>query len=264
MNKLGNSIKVIEVLSPDCSDIGGTLPPLTVGEQGKCAHCGKKITWRALCENERGEVFELGLTCAKADDSVHKLTLLSVEEKAQNRMMRAQVASAEFVAWASSKPHPKGWNNKTLLDDVQFWMTRKPAYTKATLVAFRRATGKNEDAPKVTKKDQDRLNYIQTALDKLESDIADHLALVAKQPELRAAKKETLLKLKTLFEAGDLTQDIYDRCTDDVYNALAPIVFEYDHNAARQCAIVAKALSHSGIEAPKYPSLAEVTARLGK
>lgn len=264
MSKLGNNIQCLGMAGGDMpADAWDDLPSLTMGEQGKCAHCGKKLVYNVICQNERGDVFVLGRDCAKADDSVHKLSLKSVEEKAADAQLRSLVKSPEFEAWAKAKPHPKGWANKTLLDDVQFWVTRKPAYVKETINAFKASRGQASDTEMSTK-DKERIAVIQSHIDALEKSITDYDAAKveykAKMQRFRVKYNSQEMKEKMVAdpEFKQHMDDHFEFMLDDEPKAPA-----YDFQVEKDCAKLKRVLNQRGIEAPTYPTYKEFKALFG-
>lgn len=257
MTKLGTTIKVLDVIDPDYQ--GRDLPALTIGTAGVCAHCGHKITWRVLCENERGDVFEMGRTCALAEDSVHKLSLRSKEELAEARSLRAVVASPEFVAWASKLPHPKGWANKTLLDDVRYWASKKPAYIKSVVATFR---GTVNGETVLSKKDAQRLETVHTTLTRLE-------AMYAAYEAACQSKAKSIAGIKQAITTGNLSADVIKLLGDGVMDTTVALTSKYEFDAAvvtsnevLAAEKLAAVLVRSGVQAPKVPSVHNVNATL--
>jgi len=253
---IGSTIKVLDILFPDCSDIGGQLPALTMGEQGVCAHCGHKISVRALCEDEHGNVFELGRTCARKNDSVHQLSLKSVEEKAEARRMRSLIANPGFIAWASALPHPKGWARKTLLDDVRYWASvGKWANVRPALAAFSGAT--DETPVQVSAKDQQRIDAVHALIAQAEAIKVAYTAAC----EVAAKRIRDLPETLKTLTAANVDASIIAYVVESAHKPVNH--FEFVHGYSDYgIGKIKGVLARSGIQTPKTLSTSELAYEL--
>lgn len=140
--------EVIEVLGPD------------EGARSVCAHCGHRITWVAIIEDEAtGEKFDVGMKCAARASDLDTEKIDKLARDAERRFLEAAKKDAEFHAWAEQQPHPKGWENRSLMNDLRYWNYKKqgPAKWRSAYLLFK---GGSEDAQRLvdaqTKRDNTR------------------------------------------------------------------------------------------------------------
>lgn len=253
MNKnIGSKIQVLDVIEPDGALTIGT-PKLTLGDWQRCCHCNQLIDWRVLCQDENGNVFVLGRTCAAAEGSVHKLTLKSKEEKAQTRALRSVIDTVEFQAWASTLPHPKGWARKTLLDDVNYWAARKPEYVREVMETFNRSRG--HAAPVQSKKNTERMAALQAMADAATACVAEFTAACEKQV---AANAGVRAQLRDAIAAGVTNEALLAIAELDSSNIETPTCPYSDREAVK----LAQAVARNGGVVPKIPTSYELYTQL--
>lgn len=126
IERLGEGpFQIIEVLEPDCSYFASEPRPWDAINLDRCACCGKKISWRVILEGPNG-FYCVGRTCARTATSLDTYRIEKLAKAAQNKAIQNKVWHEPFRTWLSAQPHPKGWRNKTRLDDVVYWaLTRK-------------------------------------------------------------------------------------------------------------------------------------------
>lgn len=112
-------LRITSVLEPDCATYAGDkLPELqpVPGDKhagtdkardpwGTCACCGARIGWRVLVEDDGGNAWALGRTCAARADGLATHELGRFEAVAQDRGRLARFVAKHREALAAT-PHP--------------------------------------------------------------------------------------------------------------------------------------------------------------
>ena len=165
-DKLGKGPwEVVDIIGPDdgsCGPRGYANPHRDFTRAGnvKCSHCGKKLTWQAVIEDQVTQAtFIVGTTCAHRADDIDTEKIETLARRAEIRFLAAAKADADFHKWAEGQPHPKGWENRNLLNDLRYWSNKKqgPAKWRSAYLLYK---GGAEDASKLvaaqTKRDNIR------------------------------------------------------------------------------------------------------------
>jgi hypothetical protein len=130
LDRLGKGPFVVDaVIGPD--DDGWALQGLTIEETEGCACCGsRRLVWRvAVTDQDSGRTYLVGRTCAKRAEDVDLARLEELSRAAErNRLRELRLGTSDtalrFRAWAMEQPHPKGWDGRSLLDDLNYWAGR--------------------------------------------------------------------------------------------------------------------------------------------
>jgi len=156
---------VVDIIGPDdgsCGPRGYATPHCDFTPAGnvKCSHCGKKLTWQAVIQDQVSELtFIVGITCANRAEDINTEKIETLARRAEVRFLAAAKADTDFHKWAEGQPHPKGWENRNLLNDLRFWSNKKqgPAKWRSAYLLYK---GGAEDASKLvaaqTKRDDIR------------------------------------------------------------------------------------------------------------
>jgi hypothetical protein len=143
--------RIIEVMDPEYSSLGGAPLPEAANprgykdHEGRCACCGSKLSWRVLVHDQANDRhLILGMTCAaNAEQGIDPHLLATMKARAERARVERLLNHKEFVDWARQQPHPKGWRGKTMFDDLTYWLRRqspKMSVYNNALKAFRSGT----------------------------------------------------------------------------------------------------------------------------
>ena len=95
---------------------------------GSCDYCSTSIRWAHWIVSADGNRFKVGSECVKKTGDKGLIRIVNAEiskRKKANDQARVEAALehlAEKEEALTSKPHPKGWEGKTLLDYVNWMM----------------------------------------------------------------------------------------------------------------------------------------------
>jgi hypothetical protein len=248
-------LQVVDILDPEYCE-SGSLPTITRGTDNRCTCCGSVLSWRVLCTNAAGDVFMMGRTCASRAGG-NDLDLLSMEEKARNRVTARRLQDKEFMAWAWSKPHPKGWATKTLADDIRYWSSRYAGKARFDYVSglWAQFSGKTE-SESMSKADSDRMANVTARLDQITQCVDDIRALAVQFPG----------RLQDLATKRDvLGEDVY---TAAIQTAVERLVQDQSALESRandtwlSVSAAATKLRKKGMMVPNIPSYTELNTKI--
>jgi len=127
-NQPRETMTLVEILDPHFSYYPHKDPEFynlleRAGESDRCECCGSRISWRCLCEDEDGDLHWFGMTCAsKVIDAGSIEEAKAKREKRLCRSYRNATFEVDgFQEWCRTQPHPKGWDNRTLLGYIVFY-----------------------------------------------------------------------------------------------------------------------------------------------
>ena len=207
-----------DMIGPEDCHFAGMGDPFegVEGSTEKCECCGKKISWRCVITDANDKPHVVGRTCASTATDLVGVSLRDAELKAKRAIVRtwmSEEGGKEFREWCSKQEHPKGWKNKSLFSDLQYWCGRGnekglPKLRKA-LKAFGKGDAaelleaeKKAEAHRLAKKKQRAAGWIRSDLkyrlqEEKQSDpweIADEFG--SDWPEETKAKYEAHLREK--------------------------------------------------------------------
>lgn len=130
--KLGpGPFQVTDMVGPEDAAYGGTNPFDGIkGDTGLCECCGHKISWRVVLQDAKGNPHVVGRRCAQQASDLKGVSLRDAELRARRNFVAHwmdQRTGASFRSWCAKQPHPKGWNGKSLLHDLDYWCRGRAA-----------------------------------------------------------------------------------------------------------------------------------------